>query len=60
VVAVERGYSAIVELLERDLAEPTQVKPKSLRSNIQIPNRTEAFAATKRNERLLGIEINCK
>ena len=47
VVAVERGYSVIVELLNRALAEATQGKPKSLRSNVQSPNRTGAFAATK-------------
>lgn len=47
VVAIERGYSAIVELLERALDQAVQAKPKSLRSNVQSPTRTGALAATK-------------
>jgi ankyrin repeat protein len=47
VVAIERGYSAIVELLKRALAQATQAKPKSLRLNVQSPTRTGANAATK-------------
>jgi len=47
VVARERGYSAIVELLKRALAEATQGKPKRLRSNVQSLARTDALAVTK-------------
>jgi ankyrin repeat protein len=47
VVAIERGYSGIVELIERALAEATHGKLKSLPSNVQSPTRTGARAATK-------------
>ena len=48
VVAIDRGYSAIVELLKRPLAQAVQEKPtKSLRSNLQSPTRTRALAATR-------------
>lgn len=47
VVAKERGYTAIVELLKRPLAQAVQEKPKSLRSNLQGPTRTRALAATR-------------
>jgi ankyrin repeat protein len=47
VVAKERGYSAIVELLKRPLAQAVQRKPKSLRSNLQSATRTTALAVTK-------------
>ena len=47
VVAKERGYSAIVELLKRASAQATQGRPKSLRSNVENATRTGAFAATK-------------
>jgi ankyrin repeat protein len=47
IVARERGYRAIVELLKRALAEATQGKPKSLRSNVQSPTRPGALAVTK-------------
>ncbi|HSE21112.1 MAG TPA: ankyrin repeat domain-containing protein [Pyrinomonadaceae bacterium] len=47
VVAIERDYSAIVELLKRALAQAAQGKPKSLRSKVQSPMRTDAVAATR-------------
>jgi len=47
VIAMERGYSAIIELLKRALAQATQGKQKSLRSNVQSPTRTGVLAATK-------------
>jgi ankyrin repeat protein len=47
VVAIERGYSAIVELLKRALTQGTHGKPKSLPSTVQSPTRTAALAATK-------------
>src|SRR5678816_1591663 len=47
VVALERGYSAIVELIKRALAEATHGKLKSHPSNVQNPTRTGALAATK-------------
>ena len=37
VVAIERSYSPIVELLKRASAQATQGKPKSLRSNVEVP-----------------------
>jgi ankyrin repeat protein len=46
-VAIERGYSAIVELLKRALTQGTHGKPKSLPSTVQSPTRTAALAATK-------------
>jgi ankyrin repeat protein len=46
-VAKERGYSAIVELLKRTLAQGVQGKPKSLRSNAQSGARTAALAGNK-------------
>lgn len=45
-VAIERGYSAIVELLKPPLAQAVQGKPKSLRSNVQSSTRTRALAVT--------------
>jgi ankyrin repeat protein len=47
VVAIERGYSAIVELIKRALAQAEHGKPKVLRSTLQSPTRTSALAATK-------------
>ena len=47
VVATERGYSAIVELLKRPLGQAVQEKPKSLRSNLQSATRIAALAVTK-------------
>jgi uncharacterized protein len=45
-VARERGYSDIVELIEGALAQPAG-KPKSLRSNAQSFTRARALAVTK-------------
>ena len=47
VVAIERGYSAIVELINRTLDQAVQGKPKSLRSNVQSFTKTRALAVTK-------------
>lgn len=46
-VAIERGHGAIVELINRALAQALQGKPKSLQSNVQSPMRTRALAATR-------------
>jgi ankyrin repeat protein len=46
-VAIERGYSAIVELLKRPLAQAVEGKPKSRRSNLQRVTRTGVVALTK-------------
>ena len=46
-VAIERGYSAIVELLKRPLAQAAERKPKNLRSNLQRAASTAALAVTK-------------
>jgi ankyrin repeat protein len=46
-VAIERGYTAIVELLKRALAPAVQAKSKSLRSNLQSVSRAGALAVTK-------------
>jgi hypothetical protein len=47
VVAIERRYSAIVELLKRHLAQAVQGKRKSLPSNLQSATRTAALAVRK-------------
>ena len=47
VVAIERGYSTIVELLKRPLDQAMQETRKSLQSNLQSATRTAALAATK-------------
>ena len=47
VVAMERGYSALVELLNRALAQAAQGKPKILRSNLQSLTKAGALATTK-------------
>ena len=46
-VAGERGYSDIVELFKRPLAQAVQGKPKSLRSNVQTFTGARALAVTK-------------
>ena len=46
-VARERGYSDIVELFKRPLAQAVQGKPKSLRPNLQSATRTGALAVAK-------------
>ena len=46
VVATERGYSDIVELIKRALPQAVQGKPKSLRSNVQSFTRARALAVT--------------
>jgi len=43
-VAIERGYSAIAELLKRALAEAKQGNPKRLRSKVQTSRRHGALA----------------
>jgi hypothetical protein len=47
VVAIERRYSNIVELIKHPLAQTVQENPKSLRSNLQSATRTAALSATK-------------
>ena len=47
VVAKERGYSDIVELIKRAMARQSREKPKSVRSNVQSFTRTRALAVTK-------------
>ena len=47
VVARERGYSDIVELIKRAMIHAEEGKPKSLRSNIQSFTRARALAVTK-------------
>ena len=46
-VARERGYSDIVELFKRPLAQAVQEKPKSLRPNLQSATRTGVLAVAK-------------
>ena len=46
-VARERGYSDIVELFKRPLAQAVQGKPKSLRPNLQSATRTGVLAVAK-------------
>ena len=47
VVATERGYSGIVELLKRALFQKTLVDEKSVRSNLQSTIGVGVLAATK-------------
>lgn len=47
VVAKERGYSDIVELIKRAMARQSRKKRKSLRSNVQSFTRARALAVTK-------------
>jgi uncharacterized protein len=47
VVALERGYSAIVELIRCALDQAVQEKAKSFRSNVQSLTRARALAVTK-------------
>jgi len=47
VVAIERGYSAIVELIGCALDHAVQGKAKSFRSNVQSLTRVRALAVTK-------------
>ena len=47
VVASERGYSDIVELIKRAMARQSREKPKGLQSNVQSFTRARALAATK-------------
>ena len=44
IVAIERGFSAIVELLNPSLVQALPGKPKSLQSNVQSPTGTRALA----------------
>ena len=47
VLARERGYTAIVELIKRVLDQTVQAKPKSLRTNVQSFTRARTLAVTK-------------
>jgi len=47
VVAIERGYSALVELLKRALDQATPGKPKSLQANVESPGKGVARAITR-------------
>ena len=47
VVAIERGHSAIVELIRRTLAQAVQGKAKRVRSKVQSFTRDPALAVTK-------------